>query len=537
MTTFSETTLPALIFSVPAGHPKGDVPALGRLTVNEAQGQNQSWLVWGCETNDDYTHTDSTGSGALFYEAESRTLLSGSTVVTLSGSSGGGTNNAIISAALPTSYTPILSTQATGGGANLTHVGQFRVFARVQSTAASTGSVSMALDWAYGDFLSFTRNDATTLTSDMAASFRIVDLGVVALPKPASGSQRWQGKIVALSSVGGDTLNVDCMWLVPVAVGSGEASAAPPSVSSLDLAIYDAFNQTAGALTGKTTSIGSATWTSVGGDTDDWTVDATNHIATRTTTSDTARRVISAGTAAYTALTAQMDVRISAFAATITRVGLALRIVDASNFYVVEVGRTGSSTGVDVRRVTAGSFVSQTIGTTSVALSTWYTVKVSVDTAGRLLVSFYPQGGSAASPLIDITHSQLASGGSHASGKIGIMDINQPGDASTRDLDNFVVYTPSSGGGTDAVMFANQSAEVRYDGVIREDSSGTFWQPVGSYEGDLLKVPVTGREGRSVRFIVKASRNAPTTGIDSAIDDINATLAVSPRYLSVPAPA
>jgi hypothetical protein len=35
---------------------------------------------------------------------------------------------------------------------------------------------------------------------------------------------------------------------------------------------------------------------------------------------------------------------------------------------------------------------------------------------------------------------------------------------------------------------------------------------------------------------VKASRNVPPSAPDPAIDDINATLAVTPRYLSVPAP-
>jgi hypothetical protein len=90
---------------------------------------------------------------------------------------------------------------------------------------------------------------------------------------------------------------------------------------------------------------------------------------------------------------------------------------------------------------------------------------------------------------------------------------------------------------SDAAMFASQSLEIRHNGVIREDSGGTTWQQVSSYEGDFLRVPVTGREGRSIRYIVKACRNDPASGPDSGIDDISATLAVTPRYLSVPAPA
>ena len=41
--------------------------------------------------------------------------------------------------ALTTSYLAILSTQATGGGAHLSHVGTFRVYARVQVPTANTG--------------------------------------------------------------------------------------------------------------------------------------------------------------------------------------------------------------------------------------------------------------------------------------------------------------------------------------------------------------------------------------------------------------
>lgn len=55
-------------------------------------------------------------------------------------------------------------------------------------------------------------------------------------------------------------------------------------------------------------------------------------------------------------------------------------------------------------------------------------------------------------------------------------------------------------------------------------------------EGKFLRIPPSGREGRTVRIIVKASRNDPRTGADSGIDDLTATLTVTPRVLSVPEP-
>jgi hypothetical protein len=101
--------------------------------------------------------------------------------------------------------------------------------------------------------------------------------------------------------------------------------------------------------------------------------------------------------------------------------------------------------------------------------------------------------------------------------------------AYVRSYDNFIVWVPSA----DAAIFASQSLEVAHDGVTREDSTGVFSTPVSRYEGDYLTVPHAGPEGRIVRFAVKASRNAPGTGPDIAIDDISAQLYLTPRYLVV----
>jgi hypothetical protein len=66
-----------MIFTLPAGHPIGDVEAPGTLTVTDTSGVTQRLVVWGVEDNADYAFTDSTGTGGLYYEAESRALLAG----------------------------------------------------------------------------------------------------------------------------------------------------------------------------------------------------------------------------------------------------------------------------------------------------------------------------------------------------------------------------------------------------------------------------------------------------------------------------
>jgi hypothetical protein len=125
----------------------------------------------------------------------------------------------------------------------------------------------------------------------------------------------------------------------------------------------------------------------------------------------------------------------------------------------------------------------------------------------------------------------LATGGTLATGKTGLYDVVDDTASITRYFDDFTVFVPT----TDAAIFASQSLELRSDQVIREDSGGTLWQRPSSYEGDYPTFPPAGKESRSVRTIVKACRNDPTTGVDTAIDDLSFRATVTPRYLQVPA--
>ena len=81
----------------------------------------------------------------------------------------------------------------------------------------------------------------------------------------------------------------------------------------------------------------------------------------------------------------------------------------------------------------------------------------------------------------------------------------------------------------------SQHLRVRYDGVF---SGGTTYRRAERYEGDYLRVPPSGPEGRTVRFVVKGARPtvSATTGLggDIAIDDISARLTITPRFLVVP---
>jgi len=146
-------------------------------------------------------------------------------------------------------------------------------------------------------------------------------------------------------------------------------------------------------------------------------------------------------------------------------------------------------------------------------------------------VWFFPQGAAPGFPWAQGQEAELATGGALATGKVCISDGRGGADgATTRKYDNFMIAVPT----TDAAVYASQSLEIRHDRVIREDSTGTLWVPVSKYVGDYCRVPVAGKEARTLRGIVKLCRNDPFTMADTAIDDASWRLSYRPRYLQVP---
>jgi hypothetical protein len=152
-----------------------------------------------------------------------------------------------------------------------------------------------------------------------------------------------------------------------------------------------------------------------------------------------------------------------------------------------------------------------------------------IDATGRWYVWCFAQGAAAGDPVLYGQQTNLATGGSLASGQIGLYDAHPNADARTRSFDNFVAWVPNA----DAVVNPSQSAELRWDGMFREDTGGTAYGPVSQVVGDLPRLPPT-VEGRSTEVFVKASRGDLGGLPDSGIDDISARLSYRPCWLTVP---
>lgn len=217
-----ETTLPVLVFTETGI--KGDVPALGRLVVDNDNGSaRRSILVWGIQSR----YYDSASTSALFFEAESLSTTFAPHTVAAVGAAGasGSTTNKVMR------QTSISSSRDEAFRASpfpFTHVGIFNVYVRVQAPATNTGTVSVALEWAQtpdgsaGSIL----NDAVAIAdpsgTPIEGSWVWANLGQVTLPPPVIGATGWWSKFSAIGN-GTDGLDWDCVAFIPVQEGSGIA--------------------------------------------------------------------------------------------------------------------------------------------------------------------------------------------------------------------------------------------------------------------------------------------------------------------------
>jgi hypothetical protein len=83
-------------------------------------------------------------------------------------------------------------------------------------------------------------------------------------------------------------------------------------------------------------------------------------------------------------------------------------------------------------------------------------------------------------------------------------------------------------------LFANQSLEVRTEGIFREAAGGGNWGPTPPAYGDLPRLPPAGLEARTSQIIVFTSRGDLVGAPDSAVDDLSIRISYRPCWLHIP---
>jgi hypothetical protein len=504
----------------------GDVPALGRLVVTEADGDDQWTVFYGLQSR--YYSADA--EAALFFQAEDLTPVGTSTDT--AGAAGASGTNVIRNTDLIPTWQAILRSEIDTSNAALEHKGDFRVFARLYRPTGNTGAVSVRLEWGLGDYRNPTQNDAVQFAAgNHQGLFTLVDLGTVHIDPE---SERWEFRLLAKSTVVGDELDADCFLIVPTTEGYGEPSGLLRTETPSTFSGRSAFTTESGAITGDSAATGGA-WVGAG-DADDFSV--AGGAATRTAVSDTTNigRYITLNLN-LTDTVVQVDSDESALG--IAERGLIARYADANNWLIATVRSSGlaGSTPILAVEKRVGGTITELIPTTFLSaalvpslLTT--TIRLAALADGTWAVWVAPQG-QRLTMVAAGKDSALATGGTLATGDPGIYDEQASAVANTRTYTNWFAFVPVR----DAAMFASQSLEVSHDRMRREDSTGTYYERVSVPGGRYLKIPPAGPEARSARLLVKAVRGPEVqhrVWVDDGIDDISATLYATPRGLVVP---
>lgn len=210
-----ETTAPALIFTETGI--KGDVPGGVEITVDNDAATDQIGLVWGVRSR----YYSSASTAALYKEAETLTGLGGAAAAVGSAGASGAGSNVMKQTTLGTGLARMFGT------GDFTHIGAYRVFARVFAPVTNAGTVSVRFGWT-GLGVAEIQNDSVTLDSALEGSWQLVDLGQINIPVAPVGTQVWTGFFYAMSTTGTDDLEVDFLLFVPIDEGDGQITGTGP---------------------------------------------------------------------------------------------------------------------------------------------------------------------------------------------------------------------------------------------------------------------------------------------------------------------
>lgn len=520
----TETTLPVLTFT--ESSVTGDLPGLGRLVVDEDQSKDQLTVVYGVRSK----NYSSDSTAALFWQAEALTAVAAGATAAAgpSGASGSGSNT-MYANALTTTYQDLL--KSTVSTTYWTHVGSYRVLVRAQAKSTNTGTVSLRASWAQADVTNYTQGTSAQLAA--AGSWCMVDLGVVQVPQVVTGTQRWELRVQGSSTVDGDAVYADFVWLVPVDECSGVAEAS--GATTYTPTVSDDFTRSSGSLDADTPSPQTDGTNWVESTASSFTVDGVE--AVRTTTGMTAgltNAKFAVVGAAQTGQYAETQIATSVTPPAGLTIGAVLRYTNTSNWAaaVIETVSTGFADLV-VYKCVAGAVSALAFSDKSciVTGNHYYTISARVAANGAVTASLYDGATSTGTPLTTVaaTDATLATGGALASGKPGIIDHYTSGTALSRVWLRFAAGTVT----TDAACFSGQSIQVRHDGVVRSTASGIWTRPA-RFDGDYLLVPASGKEARPVEVTCRMSRTTLGSAGDDGVDDVSAKLYVQPRGLQLP---
>lgn len=508
----------------------GDVPALARVIVTDNASKDRRLVRAGLESR----HYPTSSPPSLIVDSDSLTPAAGASSTTRTGAyDPGASGSSVIRLTLATQAAEVCST------GNLSHVGNFRAFARVMaySPDPTASRAFVRLAWRDGDG-PFRANAYATPPAmadvDHANNWAEVDLGVITIPERVLGLQRWAGRIEAYATGADLTLDVDYLYLIPCGEGYGEATASYTYEAGSPVARDDFAGRTAGdALTVASAPLGGA-WSTSGATTDFTAADgpgATDETITRATTSDSSSRLAIIGSTSWSSIEVGVGYRGSAEVGGSRHHGVIARYVDASNYLRLSHQSTTNDKDVWLEKIISGAPTRLLEIGTAMPINTWLGLRLVVFASGHGIATWLDASGNTLDSR-EFADSDLASGGPLATGKVGIIDRNGSAIASTRYYRNFYAAAPPAEA---IVCYSGQSIEFRHDGTLREDPTGTYWGHPPAARAGVPTIPCAGTRDRKTRIAVVARRNNTRVNPDDQIAD-STTVQVNyiPRVLYVP---
>jgi hypothetical protein len=210
--------------------------------------------------------------------------------------------------------------------------------------------------------------------------------------------------------------------------------------------------------------------------------------------------------------------------------GVIARWVDANNFLSATVMRSSGYATIApsvTLQIQAGSTLIASVALpTSLALAT--RIRLLVYTSGLAIAQLVDSASGVLLAQASGTSTLLATGGTLAAGRSGIIDTNfQYSSPPSRHYDNFTAAVPDA---FPPVVYGGQSIQVRHDTTLRASSTGTLYGGPHSYRGSRFLVPPgTSRVGVALR-----RGDMATDAADNMTDSTTVQVAYRTRGLVVP---
>lgn len=515
--TTSASTLPLATLELTSV--AGDVQAEGRLVVTDAATQSRRLIRWGLESR--FYPTSSPPGLILDSDSLVTSGFAGTGTTRTGAYDPGAAGNSVIRGTL--ALQPI----AVCGTGVQTHIGTFHVFARVWSTAATAGAITyVRLTWQDGEGPVRSNSWRPTVLN---AAWTEIDLGIITTSTAIAGTQKWLGRIDAYSTVVGETLDVDYIYLIPAQEGYGEARGIYSYTAGVQVARDEFTGRAAATALNTLVAPSGGTWATSGVATDFVAADAplsTDETMSRSVaTTEASARYAILGATNYT----DVEIGVSHYrpAAWYYESSIRARYVDINNWLRFTLGIFG----VSLQAFVAGAQVAQASAGFQPASSTWYGLRLVVYASGTAIGSLLDSSGAVIMTL-QLQHSSLATGGALATGKPGFSDQNLLPGGGVRYYDNFYVATPAPEAVT---LYSGRTATIASTYAQRQDSTGTYSGDVPGYRGSRFFVPPAGTRSRKARIAAMARRNDIVVAQDDQIADSTTIQAyVTPRYINVP---